>query len=312
MKIPENFDSIIVLGPTASGKTNLAVRLAHFYQTEIISIDSRQVYKELNIGSGKDLNEYQVNGKQIPYHLIDICNLNEEFNLSLFIHHLKASKDALSKNKIKPILCGGSGLYLESCLKRLELGAYQLSKDLRANLESLSTEELKTLLEKHPKFKQQYFPHDPTRMRLVRAIEALKLNDESTKATDYEVFNPIILGLNPTKEIRWERIQERLESRFKEGMVEEVIDLLSAGYSHERLQRLGLEYKYISLYLQNKLSFNEMKLTLFYEIRRFSKRQMTYFRKIEKDGFTIHWLNSDLNKDELLEYSINIIEKGAK
>jgi tRNA dimethylallyltransferase len=140
----------------------------------------------------------------------------------------------------------------------------------------------------------------------------LELNDESTKATDYEDFNPIILGLNPTKEIRWERIQERLESRFKEGMIEEVIDLLSAGYSHERLQRLGLEYKYISLYLQNKLSFNEMKLTLFYEIRRFSKRQMTYFRKIEKDGFTIHWLNSDLNKDELLEYSINIIEKGAK
>ncbi len=312
MKIPENFDSIMVLGPTASGKTNLAVKLAHFYQTEIISIDSRQVYKELNIGSGKDLNEYQVHGKQIPYHLIDICNLKEEFNLSLFIQHLKATKDTLIHKKLKPVLCGGSGLYLESCLKNLKLGNYEISKELRTNLELLSIEELKNQLLNQPNFVPENFPQDATRMRLIRAIEALVLKDDSTKSFNYEVFNPIILGLNPTKEIRWERIQQRLESRFKEGMLEEVIDLLSAGYSHERLQRLGLEYKYISLYLQNKLSFSEMKLTLFYEIRRFSKRQMTYFRKLEKDGFTIHWLNSDLDKDELLEHSINIIEKGAK
>ena len=312
MKIPENFDSIMVLGPTASGKTNLAVKLAHIYQTEVISIDSRQVYKELNIGSGKDLNEYQVDGKQIPYHLIDICNLNEEFNLSLFIQHLKATKDNLSNIKLKPILCGGSGLYLESCLKKLELGKFEISKDLRTKLELLSTEDLYTFLLNQPNFEQENFPQDATRMRLIRAIEALVLEDDSTKSFNYEVFNPIILGLNPPKEIRWERIQERLESRFKEGMLEEVIDLLSAGYSHERLQRLGLEYKYISLYLQNKLSFSEMKLSLFYEIRRFSKRQMTYFRKLEKDGFTIHWLNSDLKKDELLEHSINIIEKESK
>jgi tRNA dimethylallyltransferase len=312
MKIPENFDSIMILGPTASGKTNLAVKLAHFYQTEIISIDSRQVYKELNIGSGKDLNEYQADGKHIPYHLIDICSLNEEFNLSLFIQNLKATKDTLVHKKIKPILCGGSGLYLESCLKKLELVKHEISKDFRTKLELLSVEDLKTLLLNQPNFVSENFPKDPTRMRIIRAIEALVLEDESTKSFNYEVFNPIILGLNPPKEIRWKRIQERLESRFKEGMLDEVIDLISAGYSHERLQRLGLEYKYISLYLQNKLSFSEMELTLFYEIRRFSKRQMTYFRKLEKDGFNIHWLNSDLNKDELFEHSINIIEKGSK
>ncbi len=312
MKTLENFDSIMVLGPTASGKTNLAVKLANYFNTEIISVDSRQVYSELNIGSGKDLNEYKIDGKIIPYHLIDICSLNVEFNLSMFIQHLKITKETLNQKKLKPILCGGSGLYLESCLKKLNIGNYKVSSDLRAELESLSTEELRVLLLNHHNYSSEIFPQDPTRMRLIRAIESITLENEDPKGLNYEVFSPLIIGLNPEKETRWERINKRLETRFNEGMIDEVNALLSEGNSHERLQRLGLEYKYISLYLQNKLSYNEMKLSLFYEIRRFSKRQMTYFRKLEKDGFKIHWLNPGFNQDELLELSIQLIEKESK
>ncbi len=312
MKTLENFDSIMVLGPTASGKTNLAVKLANYYQTEIISVDSRQVYTELNIGSGKDLNEYKIDGKVIPYHLIDICRLNVEFNLSMFIQHLKITKETLHQKKLKPILCGGSGLYLESCLKKLNIGNYKVSSDLRAELESISTEELRVLLLNHHNYSSEIFPQDPTRMRLIRAIESITLENEDPNGLNYEVFSPLIIGLNPEKETRWERINKRLETRFNEGMIDEVNALLSEGNSHERLQRLGLEYKYISLYLQNKLSYNEMKLSLFYEIRRFSKRQMTYFRKLEKDGFKINWLNPGFNQDELLELSIQLIEKESK
>ena len=298
--------AIMVLGPTASGKTKLAVHLANLLQTEIVSADSRQVYRELNIGSGKDLQEYTINGKTIPYHLIDICNLDIEFTLSDYIKASSTVISEMSQRGVSPVICGGSGLYLETFLKEFSFSGEQVSKDFRLELEEKSIDELRTTISKHPKFQSDVNLFELSRLRLIRLIESLNYHSENPIKS--KVLHPIIIGIHPEKEIRWQRIQTRLEKRFEEGLIEEVEHLINNGISPNRLQRLGLEYKYITQFLLNEISLEEMKTSLFYEIRRFSKRQMTYFRKLEKDGFSIFWINGNLSFDEQFDQVINYLK----
>lgn len=302
------FDSLLVLGPTASGKTKLAVELAFRFKTEIISVDSRQVYQELNIGSGKDLDEYKKDGIDIPYHLINICDLNSEFTLSNFIHHLKTLKIELSQRAISPVICGGSGMYLESCIKKFDITNEPISKSLRLELELKSLDELTDIYKNHPHFKSELVENKFTKSKLIRLIEALSYPDKKSSSSSFQTYNPLIIGLNPDKEFRWMMIENRLIKRLNEGMIEEVESLINKGFSHERLQRLGLEYKYISLYLKGDLDLETMKESLFFEIRRFSKRQMTYFRKLEKDGFEINWIHNNMETNEQLKEALEIIK----
>jgi tRNA dimethylallyltransferase len=302
------YDSLLVLGPTASGKTKLAVELAYHFNTEIISADSRQVYQELNIGSGKDLDEYKKDGIDIPYHLINICDLHVEFTLSNFIQHIQTLKSELSQRAVSPVICGGSGMYIESCIKKFDITNEPISKSLRLELELKSLEDLKDIYINHPHFKSDILENKITKSRLIRLIEALSYPEKKSNASRFQSYNPLIIGLNPDKEFRWIMIENRLIKRLNEGMIEEVESLLNKGFSHERLQRLGLEYKYISLYLKGDLDFEAMKESLFFEIRRFSKRQMTYFRKLEKDGFEINWIHGNLETIERLEIALKIIK----
>jgi len=296
------FDSILVIGPTASGKTNLAVWLANELDSYVISADSRQVYKELTIGSGKDLAAYTINGKQFPYELIDCCGLDKEFNLVDFVKAHQQIKQSLVDNKSIPVICGGSGLYIESMLKGFDLFDEPLDLVYRKHLESLSRTALidlaKSLQVSAPELSENNY-------RLIREIE-LKRYKGNPMAI--EPYSPKVFGLQLPVQERWNRIQIRLEQRFKEGMLEEVEALLASGIDPQRLIRLGLEYKYLVLYFQNKLSFEEMKNQLYIEIRKFSKRQMTYFRKLESNGLQIQWLDALQATEELGHICLNQIK----
>ncbi|MFY8020234.1 MAG: tRNA (adenosine(37)-N6)-dimethylallyltransferase MiaA [Bacteroidia bacterium] len=305
MTLPTFNQAIMVLGPTASGKTKLAVQIANIYQAEIISADSRQVYQELNIGSGKDLKEYTLGTKSIIYHLIDICNLKAEFTLSDYVKASNRVIDEMSQRLVTPVICGGSGLYLETFLKEFEFAGLSVSKDLRKELERKSADELRSEIKQLHYLQSQPDINQLSKLRLIRLYESLTY--DSNELIQSRALNPIIIGIHPSTEIRWQRIQNRLEQRFKEGMIDEVEQLMNDGVSSERLQRLGLEYKYISKYLMNELSLDEMKTILFFEIRRFSKRQMTYFRKLEKDGHSIFWIDGNLSSQNQFEQVMNFL-----
>ncbi|MCA0427633.1 MAG: tRNA (adenosine(37)-N6)-dimethylallyltransferase MiaA [Bacteroidetes bacterium] len=293
------FDSILVIGPTASGKTALAVALAHAFQSEIVSLDSRQFYKGLDIGSGKDLKEYLFQNQPIPYHLIDVIGLDEEINLSRFAELVNQVKSDLSHKGINPILVGGSGFYIEHILHSFEYRLGDNSNALRAQLESLSDEELQIRLGANPELK----PFN--RYKAIRRIEDRESTQEKAQ---FSPFKPLILGINPPTAVRWNRIQQRLKQRIAEGMIQETEALLQNGISPERLIRLGLEYKYCTLLLQGKLNQTEFEEQLFFEIRRFSKRQMTYFRKLERDGYSINWLPWSDDSHEMHSFAIQFIK----
>lgn len=293
------FDSILVIGPTASGKTALAVALAHALQSEIVSLDSRQFYNGLDIGSGKDLKEYVYQNQPIPYHLIDVIGLDEEINLSRFAELVNQTIIQLSQKQIKPILCGGSGFYIEHILRSFEYRLGDNSNALRAQLESLSDEELQIRLGANPDLE----PFN--RYKAIRRIEDQVSTQEKAR---FSPFKPLILGINPPTDVRWNRIQQRLKQRIAEGMIQETEALLQNGISPERLIRLGLEYKYCTLLLQGKLNQTEFEEQLFFEIRRFSKRQMTYFRKLERDGYSINWLPWSDDSHEMHSFAIQFIK----
>ena len=279
---------LIILGPTASGKTKLAVQLAQAMNGEIISADSRQVYRRLDIGTGKDLIEYQ----DIPYHLIDIVEPLEKYNVDLFREDFQqAFIKILNRGKL-PILCGGTGSYIQSLLQVQPYSQIPKDLELQAELSLLSKE---TLLER---INEHSIPEDfnidwNSHKRLVRALEILMYMKVHPKldVADNAVKNFLILGLSPDRETRRGRIDKRLESRMEEGLLAEVEGLLAQGISHEQLQWFGLEYKYASLHLMGELTLEDFNEKLRTEIHRFAKRQMTYFRKMEKDGLKIHWIN---------------------
>jgi tRNA dimethylallyltransferase len=284
---------ITVLGPTASGKTAFAVELARTLDGEIISADSRQIYRRMDIGTGKDLSEYCVNGKPIPYHLIDIRDPGDKYTLFDYQHdfHL-VLKDILSRNK-RAILCGGTGLYIESVLKGYHLPDVPVNPELRKSLEGKSLKELTSIL-------QSYRPlHNitdtDTRKRAVRAIEIAHFQTQQTTPThEFPPLESTALGLFMDRELRREKITARLKARLQGGMIDEVKQLIGSGVSPDDLIYYGLEYKYVTLFVLGTISYEEMFRQLEIAIHQFAKRQMTWFRGMERRGIPIHWIDATL------------------
>lgn len=281
----------MVLGPTASGKTRLACHLAYQLNGEIISADSRQVYKELTIGTGKDLQEYEIQGKKIPYHLIDIMEAQKQYFLHDFIDGLHSAFTQIrTENKI-PIICGGTGLYLDALRKDFSFTQIQEDQKLRNSLEHLSKEELIEKLQSYPKeYWQQVDLH--SKKRVIRGIEIaeyFKKQGKLLQKTELP-YRPLYIGITNSIEERKHKITERLKLRLEEGLIDEVESLLKSGISHERLQFFGLEYKFVSLYLKREITKAQLFEQLRTAIFQFAKRQMTWFRKMEKEGVKIHWV----------------------
>jgi tRNA dimethylallyltransferase len=293
---------IVILGPTASGKTHLATHLAHKIQGEIISADSRQVYRGMNIGTGKDLEEYVIDNQAIPYHLIDILNAGEQYHIHQFqqdFHH--AFGDISSRNK-PAILCGGSGMYLEAVLKGYELTSIPINEKLREKLIEKTYEELLCYTETLVRI-EGFNPDLSTKKRLIRAIEISQFLSQNP---DYVISKPIIpksiiFGLNPATEIRRISITNRLHQRLQNGLIEEVKALINSGISPDKLIFYGLEYKFITQYLMGELDYELMVERLNIAIHQFAKRQMTYFRKMERDNLKINWLDSKIPLNNLIE-----------
>lgn len=301
---------ITVLGPTASGKTAFAVQLACSLQGEIISADSRQIYRQMDIGTGKDLSEYTIEGTNIPYYLIDIRQPGEKYTLFDYQHDFhRAYQEILSRGK-RPILCGGTGLYIESILKGYNLPDVPANTTLRSALEKKSLEELTFIL-------RNYRPlHNTTdtenKKRAIRAIEIeeYKSKQENT-ATTFPPVKSIILGLDIDRESRRTKITERLQARLREGMIEEVRNILDSGVPPEALIYYGLEYKFVTLHVTGRLSYEEMARQLETAIHQFAKRQMTWFRGMERRGFTIHWIDAAFPMEQKLQLAHSFIGKKS-
>lgn len=293
-------DLIAILGPTASGKTTLAVALAAHLDTEIISADSRQIYRSMDIGTGKDLSEYTVDGKTIPYHLIDICPPGYRYNLFEYIRdYHKAYDDIVARGKT-PILCGGTGLYLEAVLKGYSLPPVPENRALREALANKSLAELEEILKSYKTLHNQ--TDTDTCKRAIRAIEIAEYYSRQDPGTlvPHPVENALIVGVNIDRESRRARITRRLHDRLDQGMVAEVQGLLDRGIEPESLIYYGLEYKYITEYLIGRTSYNQMVSLLEIAIHQFAKRQMTWFRGMERRGFDIFWLDAFLPLSEKL------------
>ncbi|MBE6312405.1 MAG: tRNA (adenosine(37)-N6)-dimethylallyltransferase MiaA [Bacteroidales bacterium] len=303
-------DLITILGPTACGKTSLAVAVADCLDAEIISADSRQVYRGMDIGTGKDLSEYQINGRQIPYHLIDIADAGYHYNLFEYKRDFCRVFNERSKQKQNLILCGGTGLYLEAVLRNYEIQDVPENKSLRAELESKSLDELARIL-------AQYGPlHNVTDIETKkRAIRAIEIADYQSKHTvqnpDYSVTpdRSLVFGIDIDREERRRRITARLKERLQNGMVDEVRALLAAGVPADDLIYYGLEYKYLTNYVLGRLTYDEMFSQLEIAIHQFAKRQMTWFRGMEKRGTHIHWIDAMLPMEKKVEM---IVEKAMK
>lgn len=292
---------ITILGPTASGKTTLAAHLAaRLGDAEIISADSRQVYRGMDIGTGKDLADYTIDGRVIPFHLIDICEAGEKYNLFRYQQDFHAAYDDILSRHRQPILCGGTGLYIESVLKGYKMEAVPENPALREQLKDCSLQELKDILEG---YKTLHNVTDlDTPKRAIRAIEIQAYyREHGTLERDFPAIDSYIVGVSIDRELRRRRISERLRRRLEqEDMVGEVRRLLER-VPAEDLIYYGLEYKYLTLYCIGQLSYDEMVKQLEIAIHQFAKRQMTWFRGMERRGFTIHWLDGTLPTEELVE-----------
>ena len=288
------FNLIVILGATATGKTNLAVKIADKYNGEIISADSRQIYKRLNIGTGKDYDEYVINDKKIHYHLIDIIEPDIDYSVFQFQNDFKRAYNKIrSKNKI-PILCGGTGLYIESILLDYPLNDIKPNYELREKLETKSINSLLKLAGEQF-IKNSNESELNNRRRIIRFIE--KLNQPKRKPKQViKIDNPLIIGTNFARTIIREKIEKRLIKRLNEGLVEEVKGLLNNGISSNRLESIGLEYKFVSQYLDKIYTKDEFILKLTTGIQQFAKRQLSWFRRMERRKLKIHWVdNADFN-----------------
>jgi tRNA dimethylallyltransferase len=290
---------IVILGPTASGKTHKAVALAERLNTEIISADSRQIYRGMDIGTGKDLEEY----KNVPYHLIDICPAGYKYNLFEYLRDYQAARDSILAKGKTPILCGGTGLYVEAVLNGLKLPEVPENKALRAELAGKSLEELTAILERMKKLHNT--TDIDTAKRAIRAIEIQQYYHEhpdlKVDTTPHPVENALIIGVEIGREERRERISSRLKSRLDSGMVEEVRNILDSGVSPEDLIYYGLEYKFLTNYIIGQSTYDEMVNGLEIAIHQFAKRQMTWFRGMERRGFHINWLPYDLDDEVFVD-----------
>ena len=287
---------ITILGPTASGKTSLAAALAARIDAEIISADSRQVYRGMTIGTGKDLDDYRQGDRLIPYHLIDICEPGTKYNLFQYQQDFHLIYNNIVARGVRPILCGGTGLYIESVLKGYALSPVPQNQALRDKLADKSLAELTEMLE-DLKRRNHSVMHNrtdvDTAQRAIRAIEIETYNLEHP--TDNRTLPPIdsvIIGVYINREERRRKITLRLKQRLEEGMVDEIRQLLDRGIAPENLIYYGLEYKFVTEYVIGKTSYEEMFRQLEIAIHQFAKRQMTWFRGMERRGFTIHWIDA--------------------
>ncbi len=293
---------IVILGPTACGKTRLAALLAHQIDGEVISADSRQVYRRMNLGTGKDYSDYVVNGHSIPFHLIDIAEPNEEYNLFRYQKdYVNALTDVVARGKC-PILCGGTGLYIESVLSEYQLCQVPRNEALRERLAGQSQDQLAEMLFRLRPLHNTTDTRD--RERTLRAIEIALSENTATVKNDAPALGYISFGVNPGREVVRQRITDRLQQRLHDGLVEEVRQLLSEGIEPARMEYFGLEYRYLTRYLLGKLSYNHMVKQLNTAIHQFAKRQMTWFRRMERRGIRICWIDNDMSDPEKVAYII--------
>lgn len=302
-----NYDLITILGPTASGKTSLAATLAARLKIEIISGDSRQVYRRMDLGTGKDLSDYVVDGYKVPYHLIDIVEPGYKYNVFEYQRDFLVAYEDIKARGLLPILCGGTGMYLESILKGYRLLPVPENKELKERLASKSLEELTDILSRYKKL------HNSTDVDTVkRAIRAIEIEEyyltQDVNARSFPEIHSLIIGVDIDRNLRRQKITNRLKKRLQEGMVDEVKALLEEGINPDDLIYYGLEYKYLTLYAVGKLSYDEMFSQLEIAIHQFAKRQMTWFRGMERRGFQIHWIDAEAPLNENVERIIDLIK----
>ncbi len=296
---------ITILGPTASGKTSLAAAFAYEIGGEIISADSRQVYRGMTIGTGKDLDDYSVNGHKIGYHLIDIAEPGDKYNIYEYQRDFHKVYSELMQRNVRPILCGGSGLYIESVLKGYSLSTVPQNPELRQSLSCKTLDELTEILI-DLKARNNSNMHNrsdvDTAQRAIRAIEIEMYNlQHPAQNRQFPPVESVIIGVDIDRDSRRKRITERLKERLQHGLVEEVKGLIDSGLSAESLIYYGLEYKFVTEYVIGKLSRDEMFCSLEIAIHQFAKRQMTWFRGMERRGFTINWIDWHLPMADKLE-----------
>lgn len=297
---------ITIIGPTASGKTALAAQVAYRLGTEIISGDSRQVYRRMDLGTGKDLSDYSVQGTPIPYHLIDIREPGTKYNVFEYQHDFHEVFAAIRAKGKVPVLCGGTGLYIEAVLKGYKLLDVPQNPMLRESLKGKSLEELTRLL---ATYKTLHNKTDvDSAQRAIRAIEIEEYyRTQDPEKHEYEPLDSLIIGLDISREERRAKISHRLRERLEAGMVDEVRALLDEGIPPEDLIYYGLEYKYLTQYVIGQLNYEEMVHLLEIAIHQFAKRQMTWFRGMERRGFEIHWIDASLPMEEKIQQVMDLI-----
>lgn len=302
----KSYNLVTILGPTACGKTTLAVALADRLSTAVISADSRQVYRSMDLGTGKDLDEYMYEGRNVPYHLIDIVDAGYKYNVFEYQRDFLNIFERLRSTGQLPVMCGGTGMYLESVLRGYRLVEVPENKPLRESLEGKSIEELTAILQS---YKQLHNTTDvDTCKRAIRAIEIEEYYRTSeANVRDFPQINSLTIGLDVSRELRRERITHRLHERLQQGMVDEVRNILASGVAPEDLIYYGLEYKYLTMYVIGELTYDEMVSQLEIAIHQFAKRQMTYFRGMERRGVPIHWIDASLSTEEKVESIIRIL-----
>ncbi|MBO7607359.1 MAG: tRNA (adenosine(37)-N6)-dimethylallyltransferase MiaA [Paludibacteraceae bacterium] len=301
------YDMLTILGPTASGKTTLAAHLARRLGAEIISADSRQIYRGMDIGTGKDLSDYVVDGVSIPYHLIDIADPGYKYNLFEYQRDFLSAYQDVKGRGVFPILCGGTGLYIESVLKAYKMMPVPQNEELRQSLEGKSLEELTAILST---YKTLHNTTDvDTAKRAIRAIEICEYyRSHPQDFVDFPDINCLVVGVDIARDLRREKISKRLRARLDEGMVDEVRRILDSGVSAEDMIYYGLEYKYLTNYVIGNLTYEQMVSELEIAIHQFAKRQMTWFRGMERRGFTIHWVDACLPMDEKVEVVCKLLQ----
>lgn len=304
----ESYNLVTVLGPTACGKTTFAVALADHLHTAVISADSRQVYRSMDLGTGKDLGEYILEGRAVPHHLIDIVDAGYKYNVFEFQRDFLDVYTALRTEGQLPVMCGGTGMYIESVLRGYRLIEVPENNELRDSLADKSLEELTAILKSYKRL------HNTTDVdtckRAIRAIEIeeyYRTNEASIR--DFPKINSLTIGLDISRELRRERISRRLRERLDLGMVDEVRGILASGVKPDDLIYYGLEYKYLTLYVIGALNYDDMVNQLEIAIHQFAKRQMTYFRGMERRGVNIHWIDASLSAEEKL-FRVNQLLEG--
>lgn len=304
---------ITILGPTASGKTTLAAHLAAKTAAEIISADSRQVYRSMDIGTGKDLADYVVDGKKIPYHLIDICEPGTKYNLFRYQEDFLNAYEDIRNRGVKPILCGGTGLYIEAVLKGYSLSPVPQNAELRERLAGKSLEELTAMLVELKKKTGSTMHNRSDVDTAQRAIRAIEIEEHSLNnpmpERECPPIDSLIVGVDIDRDERRRKITNRLKARLEDGMVEEIQGLLRRGIPAEDLIYYGLEYKFVTEYVTGKLTYDEMFRQLEIAIHQFAKRQMTWFRGMERRGFHIHWLDASKPIDDKVMAIMELTDK---